>query len=131
MVGCNLGAHIALYKAKPGDILVIDGKGYKDRSLWGGLQSYVALKKGLKATIIDGSIRDRCEHEELGYCVCAKGFTPAGPHKGWADELQVPITCGGVIVNPGDIIVIDNDSIAVIPKQKVESTLEKAQRQIK
>jgi len=131
MVGCNWGAHIALYKAKPGDILVIDGKGYKNRSIWGGLQSYVAQKNGLLATIVDGAIRDKKEHCLLGYCVCTRAVTPAGPHKGWKDELQVPITCGGVVVHSGDVMVIDNDGIVVIPKDKVAEIVKKAQLQIK
>jgi len=131
MVGCNLGAHIALYKANPGDIIVIDGKGYKDRSVWGGLQSYVAQKRGIQATVIDGSIRDKSDHIDLKYCVCSRGITPAGPHKGWNDELQIPISCGGVVVNPGDLIVIDMDGIVVIPKNKIEETLKKAYLQIK
>ena len=131
MVGCNLGAHIALYKANPGDIIVIDGKGYKDRSVWGGLQSYVAQKRGIQAIVIDGSIRDKSDHIDSKYCVCSRGVTPAGPHKGWNDELQVPISCGGVVVNPGDLIVIDMDGIAVIPKNKIKETLEKSYLQIK
>ena len=131
MVGCNWGAHIALYKVNPGYIIVIDGKGYKKRSVWGGLQSYVAMKRGIRATVIDGAVRDKKDHIGLGYHVCARAVTPAGPHKGWKDELQTPISCGGVVVCPGDVIVIDNDGIAVVPKNKIEETLKKAQAQIK
>ena len=130
MVGCNLGSHLALYYAKKGDIIVIDGKGYKDRAIWGGLQSYIAKERGIKATIIDGAVRDKQEHINLNYCVCARAITPVGPHKGWFDELQASISCGGVVVNPNDTIVIDLDGIVVIPHYKVEETYEKAIKQL-
>ncbi len=131
MVGCNWGAHMALYKANLNDIIIIDGKGYKNRSIWGGLQSYVAVKRGIRATVVDGAIRDKKDHIDLEYCVCSRCVTPAGPHKGWDDELQVPISCGGVVVNPGDIVVIDMDGIVVVPQNKIEETLEKAYLRIK
>ena len=130
MVGCNLGTHLALYYARKGDIIVVDAGGYEDRSVWGGLQSYVAQKRGIKATIVDGAIRDKIDHINMGYCVCARNVSPAGPHKGWFDELQVPISCGGVVVNPNDIIVIDADGIVVIPSQKAEEALEKAKERV-
>jgi len=127
MVGGNLGAHLALYYAKPGDIIVIDAGGYEDRAVWGGLMSYVAKKRGIKATIVDGAVRDHPGN----YCVCARSVTPAGPHKGWFDELQVPISCGGVVVNPIDLIVIDIDGIVVVPWQKRLSTIKKAKKRMK
>jgi len=131
MAGCNLGAHLALYCAKPGDIIVIDAGGYEDRSIWGGLMSYVAQQREIKATIVDGAIRDKTDHIGLGYCVCARNITPAGPHKGWFDELQVPISCGGVVVNPDDLIVIDADGIVVVPYEKISITLINAKKRMK
>jgi regulator of RNase E activity RraA len=130
MAGCNWGTHIALYKANRNNVIVVDGKGYRKNSIWGGLQSYVAVRRGIRATIIDGTVRDKNDHIDLGYCICSRGVTPAGPHKGWKDELQVPISCGGVVVNPGDLIIIDEDGIVVVPKAKIVEIFERTQARI-
>ena len=131
MAGCNWGAHLALYKAKSYNILVIDGKGYTRNSIWGGLQTYVAVKRRIRAVIIDGSFRDLEEIRELKYCLCAKAITCAGPHKGWRDKLQAPISCGNVVIHPDDLIIIDKDGIVVVAEDKIKETIKKAKERIK
>ena len=131
MSGGNYGSHMALYQARIGDILVIDARGDKNTSVWGGIQTYVAIKKGIKAVVINGTIRDVQEIRKYRFPMFCLGATPNGPHKGWKDNINVPISCAGVSVNPGDIIVGDDDGVVVVPKQNAKDVLEKAKSKLK
>lgn len=123
MVGNNLMSHMALGIAQPGDVIVIDAKGHLDTSVWGGIQTISAKKNGLAGVVIDGTVRDRKEIVGLGFPVFCRGVTGKGAHKGWADNINVPISCGGVPVLPGDLILGDDDGVAVIPFDQAEAVL--------
>ncbi|NQT22274.1 MAG: RraA family protein [Candidatus Omnitrophica bacterium] len=123
MVGCNIASHKAIYIAKRGDIVVFDARGYLDTAVWGGVQTIAAKKRGIQGVVIDGSIRDKNEIKKLRLPVFCKGVTPAGPHKGWSDNINVPISCGGCSVSPGDVIVGDEDGVCVIPLKQVKSVI--------
>jgi len=131
MVGCNLASHKAIYVAKPGDIIVFDARGYVHTSVWGGVQTIAAKKRGIGGVVVDGSIRDVNEIKKLRFPVFCKGVTPAGPHKGWSDNINVPISCGGCPVIPGDVIVGDEDGVVVIPLTNVSEILRLCEKTIK
>lgn len=126
MVGCNLMSHQAIYLAKPGDVLVIDGRGHVDTSIWGFVQTRACQIQGLAGVVIDGSVRDSAEIRECGYPVFCAGASPLGPHKGWGDSINLPIQCGGVRVAPGDIVVADDDGVVVVPQEWAERVAEAA-----
>lgn len=126
MVGDNILAHQAIYIAEQGDIIVIDAKGHKNTSMWGNIMSTACKMRGIEAVVIDGTIRDKLESKQQGFPVFCCGAVPAGPHKGWGGNINVPIQCGGVSVNPGDIIIGDDDGIAVVPQKHAEAILAKA-----
>lgn len=123
MVGCNIMSHKAIYVAEPGDIIVFDARGHKDTSVWGFLQTKACILRKLAGVVIDGTIRDSKEIKESRFPVFCRGVTPAGPHKGWGDSINVDIQCGGVSVSPGDIIIGDDDGVVVVPCEKVEEVL--------
>ncbi|MDF1539490.1 MAG: RraA family protein [Candidatus Thorarchaeota archaeon] len=131
MAGNNLAIHQALYLAEPGDIIVVDGTGITTVSLWGTIMTEVARSRDLAGVVIDGSIRDFTESVDLNFPIFCRGVTPRGPHKGWSDDINVPISCGGVPVHPGDIILGDGDGVVVIPKGMAKDISEKAERQMK
>jgi regulator of RNase E activity RraA len=131
IVGDNIMTHMAIYLAMAGDIIVIDGKGYADKSIWGGIQTEVSKDRGIEGIVIDGSIRDIQDVKKLQYPVFCSGVTSAGPHKGWGDSINVPIQCGGVPVHPGDIIVGDDDGVVVVPLKDANEVLEKAKEIMK
>lgn len=128
MVGCNLMSHIAIYKAKPGDVIVFDARGHIDTAVWGYLQTRACMLRKLGGVVIDGSVRDSSEIRSSRFPVYCRGITPAGPHKGWGDNLNVPIQCGQVPVHPGDIIAGDDDGVVVIPFLLAEQVASAAQR---
>lgn len=116
----NLMSHAALELLTPGDVLVIDAKGAQTRSCWGGLQTVMAKMRGAVAVVVNGCIRDSLEIRELGLPVFALGTSPGalgGLLKGWGGNINSPIACGGVVVNPGDVVLGDDDGVVVVPRQ--------------
>ena len=130
MVGCNLLSHKAIYVAKPGDVIVFDARAHVDTSVWGYLQTRACQIRGLAGVVIDGSVRDSAEIRESGFPVFCAGVSPLGPHKGWGDSINIPIQCGGVRVEPGDIIVGDDDGVVVVPKEWVETVAQTASERL-
>lgn len=124
--GGNLMSHLALKFIMPGDVLVIDGKGITSRACWGGLQTFSAVKKGVVAVIIDGSVRDVADIRQYDLPVFARGVSPAGPHKGWGGRVNYPISCAGATIRPGDVIVGDDDGIVVVPSERLLDVIKKA-----
>jgi len=131
MVGGNWGTHKALTMIKENEVLVVDARKHVDTSVWGYLQTSAAIKRRVAGVVIDGAIRD-CQ--EIGRCqlpVFCRGVTPAGPHKGWKDDINIQIQCAGVVVNPGDFIKGDDDGVVVIRKTEIEKILELASDRLK
>ena len=122
----NLMVHLALKEARPGDILVIDSGGYTQCALWGELMSLAARSRGLAGTVIDGGVRDKDAIAELGYPVFSRTIIPVGTHKSNLGSICKPVSCDGVPVCPGDIIVGDSDGVVVVPLDQADSVFEKA-----
>jgi len=120
--GDNLMFHAAMDMAEPGDVFVIDADGATDRAIFGELMASYCKVLGVKGIIVDGAIRDCAGLAGMkDFMVYAKGVTPDGPYKNGPGEIGYPVVIGGKIVNPGDIIVGDDDGVVVIdPKDAVE-----------
>lgn len=124
--GDNLMVHKALDVAKPGDILVIAAGGASSpNAVLGDLVSTKATHRKIAGFIIDGLVRDLPGILECGLPVFARGTTPIGPlHRG-PGEINFPVACGGVVVNPGDLIVADRTGIVVVPKDFAAELLDR------
>ena len=129
--GDNSALHAALTLLIEGDILVVEGGGLLDRAVWGGIMNRVAIIQKLGGVVIDGAIRDLAELKEMSLPVFASSFVPTGPTKGGGGFIDVQISCGGVSVSPGDIIVGDDDGIAVIPLKRSEKILNASIERVK
>lgn len=123
--GDNLMFHAAIYEAPPGSIIVAVGAGNK-HAVAGGNVCAVAQQRGVVGFIIDGVIRDIEEIRDTKFPVFARGLSAKPGSKNKKLQLNVPIQCGGVWVHPGDIIIADEEGIAVVPLQQKDSVLEKA-----
>ena len=115
--GDNLMVHKAIGVAKPGDVIVVDTCGSTSNSILGDLMATAAFKKGIGAIIIDGGIRDVAELREKRYPVFARFVTPAVGDKDGPGEINLPVSCGGVPVLPGDYVVADDNGVVVIPPE--------------
>jgi regulator of RNase E activity RraA len=121
--GDNLMVHKALYVAQPGDDLVIDGGGASQNGLVGGLIATKSRHRGISGIVIDGPARDLDEIEATGLAVYARGTTVRGPMQRGPGEINFPAVCGGLVVNPGDLIRGNSDGIVVVPKDFVDQLL--------
>ena len=123
--GDNLMVHKALDAAKPGDVVVIDTSGSQRNAVLGDLVTNKARHRGIAGFIVDGLIRDLAGLKEVGLPVFARGVTPFGPlHRG-PGELNYPISCGGIVVKAGDIIVADRNGVVVVHKEFAQDVIER------
>ena len=122
-IGDNLFLHYALDLAEPGDIIVVDGGGYANRSFAGEIMMTFAQKKGIAGVVVDGCMRDSDGMKNLTMPVYSVGVTPQGPYKNGPGEINVPVSCAGQVVFPGDILVGDEDGIVVIRKEDAAEVL--------
>jgi RraA family protein len=102
-------------QAETGTVIVVDGAGATDRALWGGKMSKLALERGVAGVVVDGAVRDVDEIEALGFAVFAAAIAPMPPRREQTGEIGVPVTCGGLTVNPGDFVYGDADGVVVVP----------------
>ena len=124
----------ALAVAQPGDVVVVDAAGETETSIWGGLMSGLCIMKGVVGAVVDGGIRDIDETRDLGFMIFSKSIVPRSTHSPYSGrmdpiEVNVPIQCAGVLVNPGDLILGDEIGVVVIPLEKSAEVLQKAQIQ--
>lgn len=115
MVGDNGISHVATALLREGETLVIDAGGYEGVAVWGGVATRAAIKRGAAGVVIDGAIRDVAEIRDLGLPCYARAAVPGGPHKGFGGTIDGPISCAGCPVAPGDIVLGDDDGVAVVP----------------
>ena len=122
----NLMLHYALSKASPGDVIVVNAKGFLEAGLWGDLMTLGALQRGVAGLVIDGAVRDADAIAQMGFAVFCKGLSIKGANKTLAGAINQPIVCGGVAVNSGDIVVGDRDGVVIIPAERAQATLDNA-----
>ncbi len=120
----------AIDYTQPGDIIVIDVKGYKDAAVWGDLAAKSCQLRNVAGVVIDGAVRDLDGIRQTGVPHFSRSVTPNAGDCSVLGDINIPIQCAGVVVNPGDIIVADNDGVVVVPKQKASLILEKAEGQV-
>ena len=122
---------VGMQQTQAGDVLVVNARGSLRGALVGGNVCRGLLHRGLAGIIADGAVRDEDEISEDGLPVYARGLSAMmGPIEG-PGEVNVPISCGNVVVQPGDIIVADADGIVVIPPKEVDGIAEATERLLK
>lgn len=119
----NLMVHKALEIASPGDIIVVTTCGNTTSSVFGELMCHSAVALKLGGIVVDGAIRDIDGIARLAFPAYSRSVSPGGCDKDGPGEINVPISCGGTVVMPGDIIVGDGDGIAVVPREHALSVL--------
>lgn len=127
-MGDNMIFHRALDLAQPGDIIVVDAQGGMERALAGEMMVRYARTKGIAGFVVDGCMRDADYISQLeDFPVYCKGLTPQGPYKFGPGEINVPVSIGGQVVLPGDILVGDPDGIVVMRAEDAPLLIEEAQ----
>jgi 4-hydroxy-4-methyl-2-oxoglutarate aldolase len=116
----NLTIHKALELAQAGDVLVIDAGDYTEAGLLGEIMCYYAKTKGLAGIVTNGAVRDIRAIEAMNFPVFSQSISMGGTVKEKFGEINTPIKCGGVSVNPGDIVVGDDDGVVVVPQKEAK-----------
>ncbi len=124
----------ALSVAQAGDVIIVDAAGETETSIWGGLMASLCQQKGVVGAVVDGAIRDTDEIKDLNFPICAKAIVPRSTHSPYSQrlepiELNVPITCGGVMIYPGDLVLADEIGVVVIPQDEAGEILGRARAQ--
>ncbi|MBT2757776.1 RraA family protein [Mesobacillus foraminis] len=127
--GDNLLVHKAIDMAEPGDVIVVDAGGDLTNAIVGEIMLRLARVKGISGFIIDGAIRDSAAFLAGDFPIYARGITHRGPYKDGPGEINVPVSVGGMLVSPGDLIVGDEDGLAVVPVDSAEEILMKVRAQ--
>ncbi|MEU5640800.1 RraA family protein [Streptomyces milbemycinicus] len=121
--GDNQAIHEAVKIAEPGDMIVVNGEGDASRALIGELIAERARARGVVGMVLDGAARDVEVLAEMGFPVWARAVTPAGPYKFGPGRVGVPVAVGGVVCQPGDLVVGDGDGVAIVPADRAASVL--------
>ena len=124
--GDNLMLHAAIYRAAPGAVIVVEA-GDVDYAVCGGNVCAIAQRRGVAALVVDGVIRDLAETRERGFPLFARGVIPIPGGKDQVGVLNGPVRVGGVRVEPGDVVVADEEGIVVVPAARAAAVLEKAE----
>lgn len=117
--------HYAVDVAQEGDVVVVDRLGDMHYACWGGGVSLAAKTKGIAGAVVDGKLTDKIEIEDMEFHVFGRGLSAVTTRApGENGEVNVPVTVGGVVINPGDIILADDDGILVLPPSRVQEIID-------
>jgi 4-hydroxy-4-methyl-2-oxoglutarate aldolase len=120
----NLMVHAVMPEVQPGDVIVLSMPEPRPVALVGELLATQAQVAGAAAILIDASVRDTEELAQMGLPIWSRYVRVKGALKDTAGGLNVPVTIGGALINPGDILVLDSDGVAVVPQDRVEDVLQ-------
>ena len=121
--GDNLMVHKALQVAEPGEVVVVSTCGNTTSAVFGELMCHTAAAKGLGGIIVDGAIRDVQGIAALRFAAFSRTVSPGACDKDGPGEINVPIACGNTVVMPGDIVIGDDNGVAVVPRDVAEDVL--------
>jgi RraA family protein len=127
--GDNKVIHEALELVRPGDVIVVDGGGDLSRALIGEIMTSVAKMRGAAGFVLDGAVRDIGAIAQSSFPCFARAGIHLGPYKNGPGEINVPVSIGGMTVNPGDIVVGDADGVVAFPQAIAAALLEATRAQ--
>lgn len=118
----------ALDYIQPGDVLIVDTHSSENTAFWGEIVAIEAKRKGAKGIILDSAVRDVVELKEMKFPVLCRGISPNAAGPVGFGYINVPVQCGGAAVSPGDIVIVDDNGVVIVPCGDAEAVLNKTKK---
>jgi len=128
--GDNLALHLAIDRARAGNVIVVDYGGSTESGPFGEIMAFACRMRGIAGLVIDGAVRDSMQIAAMGFSVFARGLDIQGTTKLDRGDLDTPVEIGGVTICPGDMIVADSDAVLVLPAKSVNEALSQGEKRV-
>jgi 4-hydroxy-4-methyl-2-oxoglutarate aldolase len=121
----NLTLHAALKMAGPGQVIVCASDGFTEQGMFGDVMASCAVGRGIAGLVVDGGVRDSATIAQIGFPVFSRAVSIKGTVKETLGPLQIQVVVGGVAVNPGDLVIGDDDGVVIVPRAEIDALADK------
>ena len=125
--GDNVMIHVAMEQCEPGDVMVVAVNSRSECGYFGDLLATLMQARGIAGLVIDSGVRDIADLRQMGIPVFSRCISAQGTVKETLGDVNIPVVCGGQVINPSDLIIGDDDGVVVVRRHELDSVAEKSE----